>query len=545
MSMVVTRSPLTAIGMNGAGAALPTRRSARLSAEGLDDDERPTKKTRVDGAQSAGAAKESPVKKKTRGKVYDNKDGDFEFTKRAKPTKKAAARNAATEKAPSAPEPAATSSTSQSKSQKSRPAPEENTAPQTVQKKPRGKLPTSPDENAAPKTARRSKRAFQETRSPSPHKAAHAQSHVNHDRSPSPGFRPVTVKKKRKTQVEVPEEEEKTMKIALPFADTPIIKRNKEMRKASADTNRRSSSGMRGRRASSLIDEGRGNALPGSFTTQVGEDCANARFSSAAIPHPEVPTSEFYKHISADLTEPRRMRCLLGWCGSRALPPKPDAPKGSSKEANAEFQALQAARVIQAELSQDLVSKGTLSDWFSRDDEPQLQVALRKKPNPRNIANAAKAEELERELERLKKERQEWDNLAKSAVPPTPEKQATPDAESAVRGLSPLNSDLLSSADRAIFAQLNELTTSSSGPTALQKRLQNISSNLEFSIDQLAQGVHAMATTRDMAERVADRSLKDATDILEERNKEKKEKDGGIEPMGALRGLAKVLNRGK
>lgn len=41
-----------------------------------------------------------------------------------------------------------------------------------------------------------------------------------------------------------------------------------------------------------------------------------------------------------------------------------------------------------------------LSDWFSRDDEPQQQVALRKKPNPRNIANAAKAEELERELER-------------------------------------------------------------------------------------------------------------------------------------------------
>lgn len=41
-----------------------------------------------------------------------------------------------------------------------------------------------------------------------------------------------------------------------------------------------------------------------------------------------------------------------------------------------------------------------LSDWFSRDDEPQQQVALRKKPNPRNIANAAKAIELERELER-------------------------------------------------------------------------------------------------------------------------------------------------
>lgn len=193
--------------------------------------------------------------------VYDNKDGDFEFTKRAKPTKKSAARDQGTEKAPGAPESTATatSSTSRSKSQKSKDAPEDKSAPQTVQKKPRGTLPTSPDESAAPQTARRSKRAFQEVKSPSPHKAAHAQSHQNNDRSPSPGFRPVTVKKKRKTQAEVPDGEEKTMKIALPPADTPIIKRNKEMRKASADTNRRSSSGMRGRRASSLIDEGRGN----------------------------------------------------------------------------------------------------------------------------------------------------------------------------------------------------------------------------------------------------------------------------------------------
>ena len=147
---------------------------------------------------------------------------------------------------------------------------------------------------------------------------------------------------------------------------------------------------------------------------------------------------------------------------------------------------------------------------------------------------------------RLKKERQEWDNLAKSAIPAaTPEKQQATAVEPALRGLSPLNSALLSSPDRAIFAQLNELTSSSSGPSALQQRLQSISSGLEFSIDQFAHGVHAMATTRDMAERVADKSLRDATDILEERDKEKKQKSGTIEPMGALRGLAKVLNRGK
>ena len=48
-------------------------------------------------------------------------------------------------------------------------------------------------------------------------------------------------------------------KIALPFADTPIIRRNKEMRKGGGDGSRRSSLGMRGRRASSLIDGGKSN----------------------------------------------------------------------------------------------------------------------------------------------------------------------------------------------------------------------------------------------------------------------------------------------
>lgn len=47
-------------------------------------------------------------------------------------------------------------------------------------------------------------------------------------------------------------------KIALPFADTPIIRRNKEMRKGSGEA-RRSSLSNRGRRASSLIDSGTSN----------------------------------------------------------------------------------------------------------------------------------------------------------------------------------------------------------------------------------------------------------------------------------------------
>ena len=96
--------------------------------------------------------------------------------------------------------------------------------------------------------------------------------------------------------------------IALPTSDTPVINRNKEMRRkgaAAAGGGRRSSLGMRGRRASSLIESGH-----------------------SAIPHREVDASQFYKHIEADgLTEPRRMKQLLTWCGERALIEKP--PLGS------------------------------------------------------------------------------------------------------------------------------------------------------------------------------------------------------------------------
>lgn len=44
----------------------------------------------------------------------------------------------------------------------------------------------------------------------------------------------------------------------------------------------------------------------------------------AAIPHDEVESSEFYKHIGSEgLSEPRRMKQLLTWCGTRAMGERP------------------------------------------------------------------------------------------------------------------------------------------------------------------------------------------------------------------------------
>jgi len=58
------------------------------------------------------------------------------------------------------------------------------------------------------------------------------------------------------------EETHSSTKISLPFADTPVISRNKAMRdRKSGKGERRSSLGLRGRRASSLIDSGTSNGM--------------------------------------------------------------------------------------------------------------------------------------------------------------------------------------------------------------------------------------------------------------------------------------------
>lgn len=402
--------------------------------------------------------------------VYDQVDDDdgFMFSKGSKKGKGAKA--SGTTATPAAKPTAEAQAGAGANIKPAAETPAEAAAPKTA-KKARRKMPTTPERDAADRTVRRSKRISSEHEQPqpepqaSPIRPSHAKSHQNtdaqaKDRSPTPEkVRPLTVEKKRKRFVEPDGDggehavEERTERIALPFADTPVIKRNKEMRKASADMaaksaaaggSRRTSSGMRGKRASSLMDEGKGNGefVLDSFTVEVGFGFAisggydrvqkdagtsglvplsprssvhssdgrgrpgplRARFadtasSPLALPHPEVPASEFYKHISADLTEPRRMRCLLGWCSNRALPPKPSAPISRTPEAQLEFQALQAARVIQAELAQDLVSRGILSDWFSRDESTDVK-SVKKAPNPRNVTNASKAEELEAELDR-------------------------------------------------------------------------------------------------------------------------------------------------
>lgn len=189
--------------------------------------------------------------------------------------------------------------------------------------------------------------------------------HIEIEHFPQSGVRGLRVSKSRDGT-----------KIALPFSDTPVIKRNKEMRAAQnkgSSSHRRSSAGSRGKRASSLIESGTSNgrdpisgqclkspvilanfekdallrnsllkpdgdgeklnefpvASPPPEGHQDMENSADMIRNFIAVPHADVDVWDFYKLIDQQgLTEQRRMHQLLIWCASRALLEKPRPDDG-------------------------------------------------------------------------------------------------------------------------------------------------------------------------------------------------------------------------
>jgi kinetochore protein Mis13/DSN1 len=282
-------------------------------------------------------------------------------------------------------------------------------APEPVKKRQKKKMSFSTPDPSDKQPVRRSKRLSEENQATSPQhrtrrKADEQPSSVAND-APPKDHSPLRVAKSRKTdkrqnQDEIPQEEAReedanherhsATKIALPFADTPVIKRNKEMRENKGKKcERRSSLSMRGRRASSLIDSGNSNGKCDA------NDGSMALTGATALPHDEVAVADFYKHIESEgLPEPRRMRQLLTWCTTRSLDQK---PMGASFE---ESSAIAAARVIEDELLKDLANKSELSDWFSREDVPSVPKELPERPNPRNIQNTERIAELEAQIEK-------------------------------------------------------------------------------------------------------------------------------------------------
>ncbi|PHH84692.1 hypothetical protein CDD83_1539 [Cordyceps sp. RAO-2017] len=301
-------------------------------------------------------------------------------------------------------------------------------------------------------------------------------------------------------------------KIALPMSDTPIINRNKEMRRKGTSS-RRSSLGSRGRRASSLIDSGQ-----------------------AATPHREVDSAEFYKHVEAEgLPEPRRMKQILMWCGERALSQKP--PHGTPNS-----NAILGARAIQDQLLKDFASKSEFSDWFSREDAPEAKAVVRK-PNPRNLELDDKIASLEVKIKRLQEEKKAW--LAIRKPPPDEPPLFEPDEPDDQIVLPDF--DLLDPDEGRIRGYLaDEANSFAAVRSRTEGRLRKIQSSLEFEVDQLADNVHKLEQRVLVAGKEADRLLRLSAARLREREQRERTSAGTREmpTMEVLRSLSRILPEG-
>ena len=74
--------------------------------------------------------------------------------------------------------------------------------------------------------------------------------------------------------------------------------------------------------------------------------------------------------------------------------------------------------MIQEELLKDVANRSEMSDWFNREDAPKSAAPLATRPNPKNVQNAAKIEELEQQIKRYGPKKNVRDFVAdKTRVP--------------------------------------------------------------------------------------------------------------------------------
>ncbi|KAJ4547607.1 hypothetical protein HRR76_000239 [Exophiala dermatitidis] len=326
------------------------------------------------------------------------------------------------------------------------------------------------------------------------------------------------------------QEDYSATKIALPFADTPVIKRNKAMREGKAGKGeRRSSLSLRGRRASSLIETGNSNGKGGESDNRTWAN------HGPALPHKEVEVHDFYKHIESEgLPEPRRMRQLLTWCATRALDEK---VMGTGFE---DASARAAARVVEEELLKDLSNKSELSDWFNREDIPVQQKPLPERPNPKNLQNIEKIAELEEQIKRLRAEKDALESLLE---PPKVPRLSELDAPTGPEDQS-LDKSLLSDADIAALEASAAARETSFGQ--ISERLNRLYESLSPTVDTFADGIHAIGQYRQAADNVAGRVLSLCAQRLAQREHEgRKRVLSGTEgtPPKDLGGVLRSLSR--
>lgn len=145
------------------------------------------------------------------------------------------------------------------------------------------------------------------------------------------------------------------------------------------------------------------------------------------------------------------------------------------------------------------------------------------------------------DMRRMKLERDQWKSLMKAPRSTSPLLKA----EDEIPEPSAIDSTLLNEEEQAILATLK--TTSSIDLQASTKAsLQTIQKDLEFEVDQFADGVHRLAQARTVMERTVEKVLALSAERLAEIETEEKEASGtrDMPIQEVLRALSRIGNDG-
>ena len=197
-----------------------------------------------------------------------------------------------------------------------------------------------------------------------------------------------------------------------------------------------------------------------------------------------------------------------------------------------------------------------MSDWFSRDEAPRPALVV-KKPNPRNTENMAKIGELEERIKRyssqpfnhdlyltmrrLEVERAQLKAMKEPApaLPPLLDESGSPPSPST------LDSALLDPEDANILSFLRTSSTKDL-VSKVGTRLKSIQENVEFQVDQFADGVHKLEQACQTMEVVTNKVLALSAVRLDERENEEREKIGtkDLPIQEVLRTLSRIIPTG-
>jgi len=198
-----------------------------------------------------------------------------------------------------------------------------------------------------------------------------------------------------------------------------------------------------------------------------------------------------------------------------------------------------------------------MSDWFNREDTGRSVVV--KIPNPLNVQNATKIQELEERIKRydmqisllerwtnrrrrLKAEKSEWKSLVENPPTLSPLVDATdlPPTPSAI------DPALLDPEGASILASLTS-NPSTSLISSTAARAQALVSGLEFHVDQFADGIHKLEQARQTMEEVATKVLALSALRLEERERVETQAEGtrDLPIQEVLRSLSRIMPEGR